>query len=144
MQDCSQDVRSTYVGALNGNISYNSVNVPVYGQIPFETTPQNYVIIGNITESSDNNNQRFTNNVDVTIEIYSEQYRTNILDIVDNISGQILDILIDNTSIPGFETAYFQIFPKERTSSLYSSIQNGEVFIARKIIIINNLVNQVN
>jgi hypothetical protein len=144
MQDCSQDVRSTYLGALNGNISYNSVNVPIYGQIPFETTPQNYVIIGNITESSDNNNQRFSNNVDVTIEIYSEQYRTNILDIVDNISGQILDILIDNTSIPVFETAYFQIFPKERTSSLYSSIQNDEVFIARKIIIINNLVNQVN
>ena len=144
MLDCSQDVRSTYVGALNGNISYNSVNVPVYGQTPFETTPQNYIVIGSIFENSDNNNQRFSNSVDVTIEIYSEQYKTNDLSIVDNISSQILDILIDNPSIPGFETAYFQIFPKARTSSTYSPLVKGNNFIARKIIIINNLVNQIN
>lgn len=144
MLDCNQDVRSTYVGALNGNISYNGINVPVYGQTPFETTPQNYVVIGNIVESADNNNQRFNNNVDVTIEIYSEQYRTNDLSIVDNITSQVLDIMIENTDIYGFETAYFQIFPKQRTLSNYSSLQKGDNFIARKIIIINNLVNQIN
>jgi ACT domain-containing protein len=83
------------------------------------------------------------NNVDVTIEIYSEQYRTNDLSIVDNISSQILNILMINTSIPVLPNANFQIFPKERTSSVYSSLVKGDNFIARKIITINNLVNQI-
>jgi hypothetical protein len=143
MLDCNQDVRTTYLTALNNNISYNGVNVPIYGQTPFETTPQNYVVIGNIVETPDNNNQRFNNNVDVTIDIFSEQYRTNDLSIVDNISNQILNIMISNTSIPVFQTANFQIFPKERTLSNYSSLQKGDNYIARKIIIINNLVNQI-
>ena len=144
MLDCSQNIREIYLGVLDGSLLYDNKNVPVYGQIPFETTPQNYVIIGNITESADNNNQRFNNDVDVTIEIYSEQYRTNDLSVVDNISSQILDILIQYPSIICFDNAYWQVFPKARTSSLYSSIQNGEVFIARKIIIINNFCNQIN
>jgi hypothetical protein len=143
MLDCNQDIRSSYITALNGNITYNNVNVPVYGQTPFETTPQNYVVIGNILESADNNNQRFNNNVDVTIEIYSEQYRTNDLSIVDNITSQVLNILMSNTSIPVLETANFQIFPKERTTSTYSPLTKGDNFIARKIITINNLVNQI-
>jgi hypothetical protein len=143
MLDCSQDVRNAYITALNGNITYNSVNVPVYGQTPFETTPQNYIVINGISEISNNNNQRFNNNVDVTIEIYSEQYRTNDLSIVDNISSQILNILMINTSIPVLPNANFQIFPKERTSSVYSSLVKGDNFIARKIITINNLVNQI-
>ena len=144
MLDCSQNIREIYLGVLDGSLLYDNKNVPVYGQTPFETTPQNYVIIGNISESADNNNQRFNNDVDVTIEIYSEQYRTNDLSVVDNSSSQILDILIQYPSIISFDNAYWQVLPKARTSSLYSSIQNGEVFIARKIIIINNFCNQIN
>jgi hypothetical protein len=144
MLDCSTNIREIYLGVLEESILYNNVQVPVYGQIPFETPPQNYVVIGNITESADNNNQRFNNDVDVTIEIYSEQYRTNDLSIVDNISSQILDILIQNPGVTGFENAYWQVFPKARTSSLYSNIDNGQNYIARKIIIINNYCNQIN
>jgi hypothetical protein len=144
MLDCSQDIRSTYINALNGNLIYNGVDVPVYGQTPFETTPQMYVVIGNILEASDNNNQRFKNNVDVTIDIFSEQYRTNELSIVDNISSQILGLLIYNPSIPVFNTANFQIFPKARISSTYSPLNKGDNYIARKIIVINNIVNQIN
>lgn len=142
MLDCNQDVRSVYVTALNGNITYNNVNVPVYGQTPFETTPQNYIVIGDIIESADNNNQKFNNIVDVIIEIYSEQYRINNMNIVDNIANQILNIMIPNTPIYGFETTNFQILPKARTLSNYSTLNKGDNYIARKIITINNFVNQ--
>lgn len=142
MLDCNQDVRSVYVTALNGNITYNNVNVPVYGQTPFETTPQNYVVIGDIIESADNNNQKFNNIVDVIIEIYSEQYRINNMNIVDNIANQILNILIPNTSVYGFQTTNFQILPKARTLSNYSTLNKGDNYIARKIITIENFVNQ--
>jgi hypothetical protein len=116
--------------------------VPVYGQVPFRTTPQNYVVIGNITETSDNTNHSFGNDVEVVVDIFSEQYRVNDLGVVDNIASQILNILIPDTQVDGFDDTYFEVFPIGRTSSRYLPLQDGDNYVARKIITINNLVNQ--
>jgi hypothetical protein len=142
MLDCSNSVRSIYISALNGNISYGGKNVPVYGQQPFTTTPQNYIIISSINESAVNTNNSFGNSVDVTIDIFSEQYRTYENSIVDNISSQILNILIPDTSINGFSDINFEVYPTQRSSSSYLPLRDGENFVARKIITISNLVNQ--
>jgi hypothetical protein len=142
MLDCSNNVRVIYVNALNGNLSYNGKDVPVYGQTPFNTTPQNYVVIGNITESSDNTNHSFGNNVEVVVDIFSEQYRVNDLGVVDSIASQILNILIPDTQVDGFDDANFEVFPIGRSSSRYLPLQDGDNYVARKIITINNLVNQ--
>lgn len=142
MRDCANNVRTIYVNALNGNISYNGKDVPVYGQTPFRTTPQNYVVITDISETAVNTNNTFQNEVDVNIEIYSEQYRVNDLSIVDNIADQILNILIPDTGIDGFQDTYFTVYPMSRTNSLYLSLYSGDNYVARKIITINNLVNQ--
>jgi hypothetical protein len=142
MLDCSNNVRVIYVNALNGNLSYNGKDVPVYGQTPFDTTPQNYVVIGNITEASDNTNHSFRNNVEVVVDIFSEQYRVNDLGVVDNIASQILNILIPDTQVDGFDDANFEVFPIGRSSSRYLPLQDGDNYVARKIITINNLVNQ--
>jgi hypothetical protein len=142
MLDCSNNVRVIYVNALNGNLSYNGKDVPVYGQTPFNTTPQNYVVIGNITESSDNTNHSFGNNVEVVVDIFSEQYRVNDLGVVDSIASQILNILIPDTQVDGFDDANFEVFPIGRSSSRYLPLQDGDNYVARKIITISNLVNQ--
>lgn len=142
MKDAANSVRTIYVNALNGNIIFNGVDVPVYGQTPFRTTPKNYVVISSITETANNNNQYFGNNVDVVIDIFSEQYRTYENSVVDNIAGQILNILIPDTAVDGFDDADFEVFPTARTSSTYLPLQNGDNFVARKIITISNLVNQ--
>jgi hypothetical protein len=142
MLDCSNNVRVIYVNALNGNLSYNGKDVPVYGQTPFDTTPQNYVVIGNITETSENTNHSFGNNVEVVVDIFSEQYRVNDLGVVDNIASQILNILIPDTQVDGFDDANFEVFPIGRSSSRYLPLQDGDNYVARKIITINNLVNQ--
>lgn len=142
MKDSSNSVRTIYVNALNGNITYNSVNVPVYGQTPFRTTPKNYVVIGSIVEIGENTNHSFSNNVDVVIDIFSEQYRIYDNAVVDNIASQILNILIPDTNVNGFSDADFDVFPMSRTSSQYLPLQDGENFVARKIITISNLVNQ--
>jgi hypothetical protein len=142
MLDCSNNVRVIYVNALNGNLSYNGKDVPVYGQTPFDTTPQNYVVIGNITETSDNTNHSFGNDVEVVVDIFSEQYRVNDLGVVDNIASQILNILIPDTQVDGFDDANFEVFPIGRSSSRYLPLQDGDNYVARKIITKNNLVNQ--
>ena len=142
MLDTANSVRGIYVTALNGNLSYNGKDVPVYGQVPFRTTPQNYVVIGNITETSDNTNHSFGNDVEVVVDIFSEQFRVNDLSVVDNIASQVLNILIPNPAITGFSDANFKVFPLGRTSSRYLPLQDGDNYVARKIITINNLVNQ--
>jgi hypothetical protein len=142
MKDCSNSVRTIYVNALNGNITYNGKDVPVYGQDPFKTLPKNYVIISSITEQANNTNNTFQNIVQVDIDIFSEQYRVNDLSVVDNISGQILNILIPDSQIDGFQDSDFTVYPMSRINSLYLPLYNGDNYVARKIITINNLVNQ--
>lgn len=142
MKDCSNNVRVIYVNALNGNLTYNGKDVPVYGQTPFRTTPQNYVVISSITESAANTNHNFGNDVEVVIDIFSEQYRVYDNEVVDNIAGQILNILIPDPGVNGFSDTYFEVFPMARINSSYLPLQNGDNFVARKLITISNLVNE--
>jgi hypothetical protein len=142
MKDCSNNVREIYVNALDGQISYNGKNVPVYGQTPFRTPPQNYVVISSITETANNTNHNFGNEVDVVLDIFSEQYRVYDNAVVDNIASQILTILIPDPGINGRSDAYFEVYPMARTSSSYLPLQNGDNFVARKLITISNLVNE--
>ena len=142
MKDCSNNVRTIYVNALNGNITWNSRNVPIYGSSPFNTPPEQYAIITNITEVADNTNNSFSNIVEVTIEVYSEQNKNNNMGQVDSISNQILNILIPDTGIDGFDDADFEVFPMARTLSTYSPVWDGDNYLSRKILTIRNLVNQ--
>jgi hypothetical protein len=142
MRDSSNNVRTIYVTALNGNLTYNGKDVPVYGQTPFRTTPQNYVVISAISETAANTNHNFGNEVEVVIDIFSEQYRIYDNEVVDNIAGQILNILIPDPGVNGFSDTYFEVFPMARISSSYLPLQNGDNFVARKLITISNLVNE--
>lgn len=142
MLDSSNSVRTLYIAQLNGNITYNGKNVPVYGQTPFGTTPQYYVVIGDINEVAVNTNHNFGNNVEVTIDIFAQQYRVYDNSVVDNITSQVLNLLIPDTNVNGFSDANFEVYPMSRTSSTYLPLYDGDNFVARKIITINNLVNQ--
>jgi len=142
MKDCSNSVRTIYVNALNGNITWSGRNVPVYGAPPFNTPPEQYAIITNITEVADNTNNSFSNIVEVTIEVYSEQNKNNNMGQVDNIANQILNILIPDTQVDGFDDADFEVFPMARTLSTYLPLWEGDNYISRKILTIRNLVNQ--
>ena len=142
MKDCSNNIRTRYLAILNGNISYNGRNVPVYGNDTFETMPENYVIIGDITETADNNNQLFVSGADVVIDIFSEQYMTRNNSIIDDIADQILTLLIPTTGVQDMGDGEFQIYATARTSSRYLTMQEGNNFINRKILTINNSIIQ--
>jgi hypothetical protein len=142
MKDCSNNIRTQYLSILNDNISYNGVNVPVYGNDTFQTVPDNYVIIGDITENANNNNQQFVTDADVVIDIFSEQYMIRDNSIVDDIANQILTLLIPTSGIKDIGDADFQIFAKARTSSRYLAVNDGQNYIARKILTINNTIIQ--
>ena len=142
MKDCSNNIRVRYLAILNGNITYGGKNVPVYGTDVFETVPQNYIIIGDITETADNNKQLFVSGADVVIDIFSEQYMIRNNSIIDDIADQILTLLIPTTGVQDIGDNEFQIYATARTSSRYLTMQEGNNFINRKILIINNSIIQ--
>jgi len=142
MKDCSNSIRTQYLSILNDNISYNGVNVPVYGNDTFQTVPDNYVIIGDITENADNNNQQFISGAEVVIDIFSEQYMTRDNSIVDDIANQILTLLIPTSGIKDIGDTDFQIFATSRSSSRYLAVNDGQNYIARKILTISNTIIQ--
>ena len=142
MKDCSNNIRTQYLSILNDNISYNGVNVPVYGNDTFQTVPDNYVIIGDITENANNNNQQFVTDADVVIDIFSEQYMTRDNSIVDNIANQILTLLIPTSGIKDIGDTDFQIFATSRSSSRYLAMNDGQNYIARKVLTISNTIIQ--
>lgn len=142
MKDCSNNVRQAYLTRLNGFISYGGKNVPVYGDDSFKTPPKNYIVIGDIIESAQNTNQSFTSNVNVTIDIFSEQYLKRDNAIVDNIANQVLTLLLPTTGIQDIGDSDFQIHAMARESSRYLAVTDGQNYVARKILVIQNLVNQ--
>lgn len=143
MLDCSSNIRNAYKTVLQNNVIYNGKIIPVYSEIPTITTPDKYIIIGSVNESAENNNQVFVTNADIDIDIFCEQYRKTDLSVVDSIASIILNLLIPTTGIKDLNVdAQFQIFPLSRIASRYLNIENDDLYLTRKIITINNFVNQ--
>ena len=142
MLDTTNYIRQAYLNKLDGNVIYNGKVIKVYGQVPSVTTPDKYIIIGMINENSNNNNQQFESTADIDIDIFCEQYRNMDLSVVDAISSLVLNLIIPSTGISDIGDANFQIYPLSRVASRYLPIENGDLYIARKIITINNSVIQ--
>lgn len=142
MLDCSNNIRECYMDILEGNVVYNGNIIKVYGQTPFNTPPNIYIMLGSITEVADNNNQLFITDADIDINIIAEQYRRPDLSVVDAISSLVLNLIIPFTGVLDVGDDDFQIFPLSRISSRYLPSENGDVYISRKILTINNLIIQ--
>ena len=143
MIDCSEYVRVALYNQLFGDVTYSGQLVPIYKQLPFETTPEKYVVIGDITETQiEPNNNRFISNVDVNIDIYVEQYRCQDLSIIDGLATQILQVIFPSPIHDTIGDVSLAIYPIERTSSRYLTLQNGQNFVTRKILSLKFLVNQ--
>lgn len=89
-------VRKSYYEALNGNISYNSVNIPIRdGQI-YQAQPDNlYVVFDN--QTSNLNREGLANiqnwNTTITIGIISKQQFSVAKSIMDGIGEQIENLI---------------------------------------------------
>lgn len=143
MLDTSNAIRSAYLSKLNGNLSIDGRNVVVYGQTPFETPGEQYAIISSVTETpTDENNDKFITQVDVNIDIFVEQYKFYDNSKVDDISNQILNILIPTNTMSDIGNANFEIYVIRRSASRYLPLESGQNFVSRKIITLRNFVKQ--
>jgi hypothetical protein len=143
MLDTSNAIRTAYLSKLDGFLTLGGRNVEVYGDEPFETPGEQYVILSSISESQVQiNNSKFISEVEVDIDIFVEQYMRNDNSQVDDISNQILNLLIPSMPMNDIGDANFEIYVLERTGSRYLPLQSGQNFVARKIITLRNIVKQ--
>lgn len=143
MLDTSNAIRSAYLSKLDGFLTLGGRSVEVYGQEPFETPGEQYVILSDITETQiEINNSKFISEVDVDIDIFVEQYMRYDNSQVDDIANQILNLLIPSLPMADIGDANFEIYVLERTASRYLPLQSGQNFVARKIITLRNIVKQ--
>jgi len=143
MLDTSNAIRTAYLSKLDGFLTIGGRNVEVYGQDPFETPGEQYVILSSIRETQiEKNNAKFISQVELDIDIFVEQYMRYDNSQVDDISNQILNLLIPSMPMADIGDANFEIYVLERTSSRYLPLQSGQNFVARKIITLRNIVKQ--
>lgn len=143
MIDCSNYVRTALYNQLLGDIMYGTEQITLYKDAHFDTPPQKYVVIGDITESGRTlNNNRFISDVMVDIEIFVEQYRYAANDVVDEISTSILQVIFPSPIHVGIGDVFLAIYPIDRVSSRYLPMRDGDNYVSRKILTLKFLVNQ--
>ncbi len=146
MRDTQQILRMAVYNLLNGNLSYNSDNVPVYDEKRKSGDADNiFVILGTQQESDDDTSDAFITDSSIDIEI---QHRTDFeisKDVIDNISNQILELLLPTPQSNGFAVQnLFLIQCVRRTSTISRnfSLTDSQSIVAKIITISCKIVQQ--
>lgn len=107
MIDVKQPLRTAYYSLLNGALTYNTVNVPVVDDVLRLNDPaQVYVLLSNQSGSDSSTFQTFDSEETMTLDIvFKAGVRAN-KQVVDNIAGQIMALLLP---APGFNNLPPQI-----------------------------------
>lgn len=100
MKDVQKGLRLSIHTALNGNLSYDSTNVPVWDE-KLESSVDKYVILSTQVGVPENSQQTFVRKASILIDIVDKQDNTVSKDAVDDISDQILDIIFPTTQAIG-------------------------------------------
>ena len=141
MRDYGNTMNTTFLALLTG-MTYGGVEVPVYSSDPFETTPDNYVVIGDDTGAQKNNDNTFVSEVVQTIEVVSVQNMANDKTPLDAVSDLVLQRLLPDTYIDHVDSLF-------RMQIVYATVTpvpretNGTVTVNRKMIrVFNRLIQK--
>ena len=136
-------LQTAYVTALNGNLTYESANVPVVDGI-YHGSAKNYVLIGNINEIPDDTLDSYQKEVIVDLHIFTKQYNAASKDIANDIEAQILPILFPGAiGVHGLGTiADFQILNVRQEASNWVEEPGEGLNIMRKILPIRQTIIQ--
>jgi hypothetical protein len=119
-KDPERVFRKAVYNALDGNVVYNGVTIPVYDEFASDTAPNIFIVLGNQYGDDRRNYSKFVTGCVMVIDICHHQNRAMTKDVVDAVSNTIKGIL-------------FSINELYRESSAYLSEQNNTKWVLRKI-----------
>jgi hypothetical protein len=137
MKDPVKFIKDAYFNALDGNITYNGSTIPVYDEEADETGGDYYIIISTITDADLPNKGKFMNDVEVLIDVVSQNnWRVDLVkEIVDSITGKIMAAIIPSIGTTLLiENADFQIVDVRKASTQHVPvIDTGTKKIVRRL-----------
>jgi len=137
MKDPVKFIKDAYFNALDGAITYNGSTIPIYDEEADETGGDYYIIISTITDADLPNKGKFMNDVEVLIDVVSQNnWRVDLVkQIVDSITAKILAVIIPSVgSTSLIENADFQIVDVRKASTQHVPIiDTGTKKIVRRL-----------
>lgn len=93
MNDPKTLIQTAYFTLLNGNLTYNSVNVPVYDRVP-DNAVYPHVAIGHYTSTDDSDKSSFGENMTVTLHVVDRYINSSgSRKAINSVTGQIKQII---------------------------------------------------
>lgn len=136
MKDTGYPLRKAFYELLDGNLLYNSIDVPVYDDVLMESADL-YVILSSQTKSPSDNFCTFVSNCTITLDIVHKSQFTFTKDAVDSIHNQIGQLLSTGpgrNSLP-FQSGFQFSTLQEDSFSYLPTLQSGvDGYITRKLI----------
>lgn len=146
MKDPIKFIKDAYFNALDGVITYNGSIIPVYDEEADETGGDYYIIISTITDADLPNKGKFMNDVDVLIDVVSQNnWRVNLVkQIVDSITAKIMAVIIPSIGATSLiEDTDFQIVDVRKASTQHVPvIDTGTKKIVRRLTRFTQLIIQ--
>ena len=136
MNEVAGIIRKAIYTALNGNISYNSVNIPIFDEAPDEAQSSHYILFSTQTEEDATNNARFVTEGEILLDIVTVHPSYPTKKVVESISDTIMGILTPTVTTRGITlpTGYsLTLFRRERSYSI-PMLQSSTGKVIRKIL----------
>lgn len=93
MNDPKTLLQTAYFTLLNGNLTYNSVNVPVYDRVP-DNAVYPHVVLGHYTSTDDSDKSSFGENMTVTLHVVDRYINSSgSRKAINSVTGQIKQII---------------------------------------------------
>lgn len=125
-------LRDAVFTALDGQVSYNSVVVPVYSG-KADPGDNLYIVMEETSSFEGSNKQGFGNEVTMTLEIVHFQDRATTYKATDSVYNDMMQILLPSVNTPGFTLAAGWQAVKVRVDTS-DFLEQAEQTIVRRII----------
>ena len=125
-------LRDAVFTALDGQVSYNSVVVPVYSG-KADPGDNLYIVMEETSSFEGSNKQGFGNEVTMTLEIVHFQDRATTYKATDSVYNDMMQILLPSVHTPGFTLAAGWQAVKVRVDTS-DFLEQAEQTIVRRII----------
>jgi hypothetical protein len=133
-KDPERVFRKAVYNALNGNVSYGILPVPVYDEFASDTAGDLFMVLSNQYADDRRNFAKFVTGCVLIIDICHLQNRAMTKDVVDAVSNSVKGILMPSLVATGLTLdAGFSVTNLYRETSSYLSEQNNTKWVIRKI-----------
>ncbi len=144
MKDFNQPLRKAIYELLNGQLSFETVEVPVFdGKVKKGQDSNYYVLIGNTSSVDNSTFNGWSRTMTAIVDIVTKTTDTVTTDIADTIAGQILEMIMPTPQSNGLVQADFQYVNVNLSNDRYLELQlNPTTIMLRRLLTFSIIVNQ--